>query len=66
MSNYGSRKFIIAASQGAAAIVGFFWGLALCVYAQDVAIVFAAFGVVSGAVLKLYSDANLKENGGDT
>jgi hypothetical protein len=49
----------------AAAIFGYVWAVVdLCETAQDFAIVSGAFLLVGGAVLKLYNDANLKEENG--
>jgi hypothetical protein len=56
---YRSRKFRIAFGVLISATLMAGWGCRLSVDAQDIAIVIGAWGVVSGAVLKLYNDANI-------
>ena len=58
-SRYQSRKFLIAAASQVVAAVGFIYGLDLSITSADVAIVFGAYGVVNGSVIKMYNDANL-------
>lgn len=63
---FSSRKFVMASLSYIAATFALVWGVTICKDAQDIAIVVAAWGVVDGAILKLYNDANLKAaNGGD-
>ena len=58
---YQSRKFWIAAASQIVAAVGFAYGLGLCLTATDVAVVFGAYGLVNGSIIKMYNDANLAE-----
>jgi hypothetical protein len=62
-SRWSSRKFAIAGASFLAATFALVWGLTLCKDAQDIAIVIGAWGLVDAAILKLYSDANLKAAG---
>lgn len=63
---FHSRKFILSVASFVAATFAMVWGVTICKEATDIAIVIGAWGVVDGAILKLYHDANLKaaQNGG--
>lgn len=60
---HASRKFIVSLVTLLASIYALHRGLNLCLTAQDFAIVMGAWGLVTGAVIKLYHDANLKDEG---
>lgn len=62
-SKYGSRKFIIACTElGIVSLMGG-WGCYLAEASNEVAVVIGAWGVISGAILKMYSDANIRDFG---
>lgn len=58
-NRFRSRKFIIAATELLAVSAMAGWGCHLAEVAKDVALVIGAWGVVAGAIAKLYNDANL-------
>jgi hypothetical protein len=58
---FRNRKFRAAAFSLVVAAAAYLYGLYLCTSAQDFAIATAAYGVLNGAVLKLYNDANLRD-----
>jgi len=62
---FRSRKFIIAFTELVSVTFMAAWGCHLSGGAGDVALVIGAWGVVAGAIGKLYSDANLKDKEGD-
>lgn len=62
-SKYGSRKFIVACTElGIVSIMGGY-GCYLAEASNEVAVIIGAWGVIAGAILKMYSDANIKDFG---